>query len=289
MTADVVLGRHTGTNDPAPPDPVVAAIERLAEGSAVVVIADDGGSIEGAFVCAASAATPELISVMVRLTSGFLCVAMPEARADQLDLPRIASSGRPEHETSFGVSVDARDGISTGISARDRARTIQLLADPSTRPADLTRPGHIVPVRVPEGGALRRPGHSDAATDLVALSGIVPVAVHATVVSQQDPVRMAGMDELEAFCIRRDLPLVWASDVARYRIHHDRSVSRLPRALLPRLATQHIESSEDPRATSPSSMEMPPTPVIARHTCGSAQHGTGHRGRPAMRSGPPIR
>src|SRR5436305_9419021 len=147
-----------------------AAVERaladIAAGRAVVVVDDEDRENEGDLIFAAEKATPELVSCMVRHTSGYICVGLTEAECDRLDLPPMHHTNSDSFRTAFTVTVDAKAGVTTGISAADRAHTIRLLADPVAGPGDFVRPGHVLPLRARDGGVLRRPGHTEAAVDL---------------------------------------------------------------------------------------------------------------------------
>jgi 3,4-dihydroxy 2-butanone 4-phosphate synthase/GTP cyclohydrolase II len=167
------------------------ALEDLRRGKAVVVMDDEDRENEGDLIFAAEKATPELVSFMVRYTSGYICVSLPEAECDRLDLPPMHHSNSDNYRTAFTVTVDAREGVTTGISATDRAHTIRLLADPAVEPRDLTRPGHVLPLRAREGGVLRRAGHTEAAVDLTRMAGLQPAGVLCEIVSQKDEGDMA--------------------------------------------------------------------------------------------------
>src|SRR5690606_16309204 len=143
---------------------------------------------------------------MVRHTSGFICVALPERDADRLELPPMYPVNQDRRGTAYAVTVDAREGVSTGISAADRAHTIRLLADPATTPADLSRPGHVVPLRAKPGGVLRRPGHTEAAVDLARLAGLRPAGALCELVN--DDGTMMRLPDLRRFAERHGLTLV---------------------------------------------------------------------------------
>src|SRR6516225_4544510 len=151
-------------------DDVDRAIKDIAAGRPVLVVDDENRENEGDIIFAASQATPELLAFMIRYTSGVICMPMREAELDRLNLPQMTSHNTEHHRTAFTVSVDARDGVGTGISAADRATTIATLVDPATTAADLVRPGHVFPLRYAEGGVLRRPGHTEDAVDLARIS-----------------------------------------------------------------------------------------------------------------------
>jgi 3,4-dihydroxy 2-butanone 4-phosphate synthase/GTP cyclohydrolase II len=155
-------------------DPIKQALADLAAGKPVVVVDDEDLENEGDLIFAAEKATPELVSFMVRYTSGYICVALTEDECDRLDLPPMHHTNSDSLRTAFTVTVDAKAGITTGISAADRAHTIRLHADSTTNPNDLVRPGHVLPLRARAGGVLRRPGHTEASVDLARLAGLTP-------------------------------------------------------------------------------------------------------------------
>src|SRR5205085_2997617 len=158
-------------------DSIESAIAAIKDGRPVVVIDDEDRENEGDLIFAAELATPELVAFMVRYTSGYICVPLTDADADRLDLPPMYRVNQDRRGTAYAVTVDAREGVSTGISASDRAHTIRLLADPSSKSTDFARPGHVVPLRAKDGGALRRPGHTEAAVDLARMAGLQPAGV----------------------------------------------------------------------------------------------------------------
>jgi 3,4-dihydroxy 2-butanone 4-phosphate synthase/GTP cyclohydrolase II len=199
----------------------------------VLVIDDEDRENEGDLIFAAQLATPELVAFMVRYTSGYICVPITEANADRLDLPPMFRVNQDRRGTAYTVTVDAREGISTGISASDRAHTIRLLADPATTSADLSRPGHIVPLRARDGGVLRRPGHTEAAVDLARLAGLAPAGVLCEVVSEKDPSGMARADELRTFADEHGLALISIADLIAYRRRSEKLVERVATARVP--------------------------------------------------------
>ena len=212
-------------------DPVERAISDLAAGRAVVVVDDEDRENEGDLMVAAESITPELMAFMVRHTSGVVCVPMEGAALDRLRLPPMTAVNEDRKNTAYSVSVDARDGIATGISAADRARTVRMLADPSTGPHELTRPGHVFPLRAVDGGVLRRPGHTEAAVDLARLAGLAPVGVIAEVVSEDGS--MARLPELRLFADDHGIALVSIADLVAYRRRHESLVVRVAEARLP--------------------------------------------------------
>src|SRR6185295_20080531 len=178
-------------------------------------------------------ATPDLVAFMVRYTSGYICVAVTEGDADRLDLPPMFRVNQDRRGTAYTVTVDAREGISTGISASDRAHTIRLLADPATTSADLSRPGHIVPLRARDGGVLRRPGHTEAAVDLARLAGLAPAGVLCEIVSQKVDGEMARADELRVFAEDHDLTMITIADLIEWRRKHEKHIERIAEARIP--------------------------------------------------------
>ncbi|MCU1611367.1 MAG: ribA, partial [Pseudonocardiales bacterium] len=159
------------------------AIADVASGRPVIVVDDEERENEGDLIFAAARATPELLAFTVRYTSGYVCVALTGDDCDRLDLPPMFHTNQDKRGTAYTVTVDAREGVTTGISAADRAHTIRLLADPDSKSVDFARPGHVVPLRAKEGGVLRRPGHTEASVDLARLAGLPPAGVLCEIVS----------------------------------------------------------------------------------------------------------
>ena len=200
-------------------DPVEQAIAAIAAGGAVVVVDDEDRENEGDLILAASAATPALIGFAVRHSSGLLCAPMSAQRADALGLPLMVRENADPLRTAYTVSVDAADGVSTGISASDRARTLQVLAGEHTLPADLIRPGHVLPLRARDGGVLERRGHTEAAVDLTTLAGLPPVGMIVELV--HDDGEMMRGPALREFADAHDLPMISIEDLAAHRRAHD--------------------------------------------------------------------
>jgi 3,4-dihydroxy 2-butanone 4-phosphate synthase / GTP cyclohydrolase II len=214
-------------------DSIERAITDIKSGRAVVVIDDEDRENEGDLIFAAELATPELIAFMVRYTSGYICVPITDAEADRLDLPPMFRVNQDRRGTAYTVTVDAREGVSTGISASDRAHTIRLLANPQATAADFSRPGHVVPLRAKDGGVLRRPGHTEAAVDLAVLAGLSPAGVLCEVVSEKDPAGMARSEELRVFADEHDLALISIADLIAYRRRFEKLVERVASARVP--------------------------------------------------------
>ncbi|SCG65903.1 bifunctional 3,4-dihydroxy-2-butanone-4-phosphate synthase/GTP cyclohydrolase II [Micromonospora halophytica] len=207
------------------------AVADIAAGRPVVVVDDENRENEGDLIFAAELATPELVAFMVRWTSGYICVPLTESECDRLDLPPMHHTNQDRRGTAYTVTVDAREGVSTGISAADRAHTIRLLADPATDPTDLSRPGHVVPLRAREGGVLRRAGHTEAAVDLTRLAGLRPAGVLCEMVN--DDGTMMRMPDLEKFCAEHSLTLVTIADLVAYRRRHEKQVEQVADARMP--------------------------------------------------------
>src|SRR5690349_11777169 len=211
-------------------DTIESAIAAIKDGRPVVVIDDEDRENEGDLIFASELATPELVAFMVRYTSGYICVAVTESDADRLDLPPMFRVNQDRRGTAYTVTVDAREGVSTGISASDRAHTIRLLADAETTSADLARPGHVVPLRAKDGGVLRRPGHTEAAVDLARMAGLRPAGVLCELVN--DDGTMMRLPQLTAFAQEHGLTLVSIADLIAYR-RSEKQVERVTEVRLP--------------------------------------------------------
>jgi 3,4-dihydroxy 2-butanone 4-phosphate synthase/GTP cyclohydrolase II len=212
-------------------DTVEEAIAAVAAGKPVLVADDASRENEGDIIVAAARMTPELMAFMIRHTSGVICVPLTGEHLDRLQLPLMTSQNTEHMRTAFTVTVDARDGITTGISAADRAHTVRMLADPATGPHDLVRPGHIFPLRYAEGGVLRRPGHTEAAVDLARLAGLPPAGVLSEVVN--DDGTMARLAELRRFADTHGLVLICIAQLIEYRRRTERMVTRVADTRLP--------------------------------------------------------
>ena len=192
-------------------DPVAAAVEALAQGRPVVVVDDADRENEGDIVFAAQHATAELMGFTIRHSSGVVCVPMTGQRADAMRLPPMVAVNEDSKGTAYTVTCDARHGVSTGISAADRACTARLLADPAAGPGDISRPGHVLPLRAADGGVAVRRGHTEAAIELCVLAGLEPVGVIAELV--HDEGSMMRLPALRAFADRHGFPLVSIEDL----------------------------------------------------------------------------
>ena len=209
--------------------PIEDAIAAIGRGDIIIVVDDQDRENEGDLIMAAEYATPEKIAFFLAHTSGLICVPMTGDRLDQLDLPLMVSTNTESQRTAFTVTVDYRHGTTTGISAADRAATIQALIDPATRPNDLARPGHILPLRYRTGGVLKRAGHTEAAVDLTRAAGLYPAGVLCEVVSA-DKTEMARLPELIDLARREDLLMISIADLIRYRRQKDKLVRRIVEA-----------------------------------------------------------
>jgi len=215
-------------------DPVERAIADIAAGKAVVVVDDEDRENEGDIIFAASKATPELMAFTIRHSSGVICVPMPADMLDRLEIPLMTPHNKDRLRTAYTISVDARDGVTTGISAHDRAHTARTLADSATEPWEVTRPGHVFPLRYREGGVLVRRGHTEAAVDLATLAGLTPAGVLVEVVN--DDGTMSRGPELRAFADEFGLAMISIEDLVHYRRRNENHVVRVAETQLP---TEH--------------------------------------------------
>jgi 3,4-dihydroxy 2-butanone 4-phosphate synthase / GTP cyclohydrolase II len=214
-------------------DRVEDAIADIRAGRMVIVADDEDRENEGDLVCAASAVTPEIVNFMATHGRGLICLALTPERADALDLRQMSDVNTEAQGTAFTVSVDAapRFGVTTGISAADRARTIQVCLDPETRPSDLRRPGHVFPLRAVPGGVLRRVGQTEASVDLARMAGLPPAGVICEILN--DDGSMARRPELETFAKQHGLRFVTVAQIIAHRLKHERLVHREAEAILP--------------------------------------------------------
>jgi 3,4-dihydroxy 2-butanone 4-phosphate synthase/GTP cyclohydrolase II len=212
-------------------DTIEDAIKAMADGQAIVVVDDEDRENEGDLIFAASLATPELMGFMIRYSSGVVCVPMTGPDLDRLKLPPMTQVNEDKKGTAYSVSVDAKDGIHTGISAADRTRTVQLLSAADTTADDLSRPGHIFPLRAVEGGVLVRPGHTEAAVDLARLAGLPPAGVICEVV--HDDGSMMRLPDLVPFARQHGLKIVSIADLIAYRRRTEQTVERAAETRLP--------------------------------------------------------
>ncbi len=212
-------------------DTVEEAIAAIAAGEAVVVVDDKDRENEGDIIFAASKATPELMAFTIRHSSGVICVPMPAEMLDRLEIPLMTPHNKDKLRTAYTISVDARDGVATGISAADRAHTARVLADSATEPWEVTRPGHVFPLRYKEGGVLVRRGHTEAAVDLARMAGLTPAGVLVEVVNDDGTMRRGA--ELREFCDEHGLKMISIEQMVHYRRRHESHVQRLAETELP--------------------------------------------------------
>ncbi len=212
-------------------DPVADAVAAIRDGHAVVVVDDADRENEGDLIFAASRATPEIVGFMIRHTSGVVCVPMEPEQLDRLELPPMTAVNQDSKQTAYAVSVDARDGISTGISAADRAHTIKVLADSATESWELTRPGHIFPLRAVPGGVLRRAGHTEAAVDLARLANLTPAGAIAELVHEDGSMMRAP--QCREFADEHGLTMISIADLIAYVRRTETQVERVVETQLP--------------------------------------------------------
>ena len=205
-------------------DPIEAVVKDIKAGRMVIVTDDAERENEGDLVMAGSKVTPEAVNFMAKNGRGLICVPLAESRARQLGLQRMVAHNREIHRTDFTVSVDAAKGVTTGISARDRARTIKMLASAKSRPSDLTQPGHVFPLQAKEGGVLQRAGHTEAAVDLARLAGLDATGVICEVLKEDGS--MARLPDLQKFRRRHKLKMCTIRDLIAYRRRRERLVQR---------------------------------------------------------------
>ena len=216
---------------PHPPfTDVQTAIEEIRNGRMIVVVDDEDRENEGDLTLAAEKVTPEAINFMAKYGRGLVCLAMTEERLDHLRIGPMTTENTSQYGTAFCEAIDARVGVTTGISAYDRARTIQVAIDPATQPADLARPGHVFPLRARKGGVLVRAGQTEAAVDLSRLAGLIPAGVICEIM--KDDGTMARVADLIEFCRQHDLKILTVAELIRYRMAHERYVHRVGEALV---------------------------------------------------------
>ena len=215
----------------APFTDVPTAVEDIRAGRMVVVVDDEDRENEGDLTLAAEKVTPEAINFMAKHGRGLVCLAMTEERLDHLRIGPMTAENTSQFGTAFCEAIDAREGVTTGISAYDRARTIHVAIDPATRPGDLARPGHVFPLRARRGGVLVRAGQTEASVDLARLAGLVPAGVICEIMNEDGT--MARVPDLLRFCETHGMKMLTVADLIRYRMHHERYVRRVAEALLP--------------------------------------------------------
>jgi 3,4-dihydroxy 2-butanone 4-phosphate synthase/GTP cyclohydrolase II len=209
---------------------VPTALEEIRAGRMIVVVDDEDRENEGDLTLAAEKVTPEAINFMAKHGRGLVCLAMTEERLNQLRIGPMTTENTSNYGTAFCEAIDARTGVTTGISAFDRARTIQVAIDPATRPSDLARPGHVFPLRARKGGVLVRAGQTEAAVDLARLAGLVPAGIICEIMREDGS--MARVPDLIEFCGAHNLSMLTVAELIRYRMQHERYVHRIGEALV---------------------------------------------------------
>ena len=209
---------------------VPTAIEEVRAGRMVVVVDDEDRENEGDLTLAAEKVTPEAINFMAKYGRGLVCLALTEDRLDHLRIGPMSAENTSNYGTAFCEAIDARVGVTTGISAYDRARTIQVAIDPATRPADLARPGHVFPLQARKGGVLVRAGQTEASVDLARMAGLVPAGVICEIM--RDDGSMARVPDLIEFCQVHGMKMLTVAELIRYRMAHERYVHRVGEALV---------------------------------------------------------
>ena len=207
------------------------AVADIRDGRMIIIVDDEDRENEGDLVCAAEKVTPEIINFMARHARGLICLPLTEERCDELHLTTQVADNTSFLGTAFTVSIDARRGISTGISAADRATTILVAVDPQSRPQDLARPGHIFPLRAKDGGVLVRPGQTEASVDMARIAGLYPAGVICEIMNEDGT--MSRLPELEAFGKQHNLKIISVADLVRYRMSKEKMVRRVVETDLP--------------------------------------------------------
>jgi 3,4-dihydroxy 2-butanone 4-phosphate synthase/GTP cyclohydrolase II len=207
------------------------AIEDIRAGKFIIIVDDESRENEGDLAIAAEKITPEAINFMAKHGRGLICLPITGQRLDELEIPPMVTNNTSRYSTAFTISIEAKDKVTTGISAFDRAQTIKTVLDPNTGPSDLARPGHIFPIRVKEGGVLVRAGHSEAIVDLARLVGLYPAGVICEIMDEDGT--MARLPQLEAIASKFELKIITIVDLITYRLRHEKLVQRLTEAKLP--------------------------------------------------------
>src|SRR5712675_1614844 len=217
---------------PHPPfTDVPTAIEEIRNGRMIVVVDDEDRENEGDLTLAAEKVTPEAINFMAKYGRGLVCLAMTEERLEHLRIGAMTAENTSQYGTAFCEAIDARQGVTTGISAYDRAHTIKVAIDPATRPTDLARPGHVFPLRARKGGVLVRAGQTEASVDLARIAGLTPAGVICEIMNEDGT--MSRVPQLVEFCKQHNLKMLTVADLIRYRMQHERYVRRVAEAVLP--------------------------------------------------------
>jgi 3,4-dihydroxy 2-butanone 4-phosphate synthase/GTP cyclohydrolase II len=207
------------------------ALEDIAAGRMIVVVDDEDRENEGDLVMAAQFVTPDAINFMTRQAGGWICLALTPERCDELGLDLMAAKNESAHQTPFTVTIEAREGVTTGISVHDQAHTMQVAVDPTKGQDDIVTPGHVHPLKAKAGGVLERTGHTEASIDLARLSGLNPAGVICEI--QNEDGSMARADDLAAYCFKHGLKMITIADLIAYRRRHDKLVERVVQTGLP--------------------------------------------------------
>jgi len=209
---------------------VAEAVEEIKAGRMVIVVDDEDRENEGDLTLAAEKVTPEAINFMAKYGRGLICLAMTEERLEHLNIGPMTAENTSQYGTAFCEAIDARQGVTTGISAYDRSRTIQVAIDPATRPSDLARPGHVFPLRARKGGVLVRAGQTEASVDLARLAGMVPAGIICEIM--KDDGSMARVPDLIEFCGQHQMKMLTVAELIRYRMAHERYINRVGEAMI---------------------------------------------------------
>jgi 3,4-dihydroxy 2-butanone 4-phosphate synthase/GTP cyclohydrolase II len=219
-----IMAPHSAFTD------VPTAIEEIRAGRMIIVVDDEDRENEGDLTLAAEKVTPEAINFMAKFGRGLVCLALTEERLDHLRIGPMTAENTSNYGTAFCEAIDARDGVTTGISTYDRARTIQVAIDPATRPSDLARPGHVFPLRARKGGVLVRAGQTEASVDLARMAGLVPAGIICEIM--KDDGTMARVPDLVEFCLTHGMKMLTVADLIRYRMQNERYVHRVGETLI---------------------------------------------------------
>src|ERR1700747_1827024 len=250
---------------------VEEAVEEIRQGRMIVLVDDEDRENEGDLTLAAEKITPEAINFMAKFGRGLICLALTEQRCDELNLPLMSPINTSVHGTAFCEAIDAKVGVTTGISASDRAITILTAIDPKTRPQDLARPGHMFPLRARNGGVLVRAGQTEASVDLARIAGLNPSGVICEIMNEDGT--MSRVPQLLEFCQQHNLKILTVADLIRYRMQHERYVRRVAEAMLPtrygefRIIAYSSDVDQDQHvALVRGNLEGSPAPLVRVHS-----------------------
>src|SRR5437588_982271 len=257
-------------SSPSPFTDVPTAIEEIHAGRMIVVVDDEDRENEGDLTLAAERVTPDGINFMAKYGRGLICLAMTEERLEHLRIGPMTAENTSQYGTALCEAIDAREGVTTGISAYDRARTIRVAIDPATRPADLARPGHVFPLRARKGGVLVLSGQTEASVDLARLAGLIPAGIICEIMKEDGS--MARVPDLIEFCRTHEMKMLTVAELIRYRMQHERYVHRVGEALI---ETKHgefrliayeseVDGGDSHMALIRGDISDPSTPVLVR-------------------------